>query len=66
MKKMYRKPIASKVNFQFERTVVASALPIGERYKPTHPTECQMSLNDKCQYNYTAEFFCIWPSPFRL
>lgn len=67
MKKTYVMPTATKVDFQFETSVVASNTPIGNKYRPTHPTECQMSQSgESCNYNYSREYGCMVDSPFSL
>lgn len=59
MKKEYRKPLATKVRFSFENTVVATGEPVtGQYYRPTHPTICQWSAGPECRYNYSSGYDC--------
>ena len=58
MKKTYVMPTATKVDFQFETSVVASEPPIGDKWRPSHPSICQWSVTQDCNYNYSSDYNC--------
>lgn len=67
MKKTYVMPTATKVDFRFETSVVASESPIGNKWRPSHPTECQMSASGPtCNMNYSTEYQCKTDTPWSL
>ncbi len=69
MKKAYAKPIATKVDFEYEDNVIAQSAggDTGTQGRPTHPTDCQYISSSTCTLVHSLGHTCeIEPQSLNL